>query len=674
MNSEREQLSVETGAGAGSGSRSGAGAQVTSSQPQPTSAAPNPNNVVQVGNAGSFLRKACEEGMPDERLFGSIPVPPAIPTDQQTSYDNNNNNNNNDQATPYQNLVTLSKFLASYRAQKVLVENSSNLRRNRDQESYLSAVADFTQAQIDRQSVGLQTNTDKESAQGSASVVSSHKNALTVVLLHAENAQMHHPTFEFPKKEFLFSWHALMCPTNRQSGMFRTDEARLGNVVFCPSKDLSNEITSFGEAMEIFYNRWADRILMGMAPNCPSPMSHAKGGADERLVQSTYYGVALAAVMLYGVTDIHPFADGNGRMARICTNWILRRVLGLPFSVTLTATPQQRTDFVSSLKSGRHWISKVERKEAKPPSDTEFVPGIFQRIIFMLLHRIAHAVHGCDQLVADKTRAATAIEEARIARVVRDRAAAQQCVICLEDHPNILTICCGHATHLNCLAEWLATATNCVACRKPLPGLQLTNGSSDQADETDDDNEDGVPINASANPRNDVWNAVLTNMLWEAAETSVHDDICGQPNCRNSANADCDNGMCRRCCILHGEFDCEIHDCDAEEGEAGEDDEMNQLNSTNSNDDSITDLHGNVIRERSLHHALMGATNAVPSSFTLNAESSQTHPPDLQQQQEDLPFCRRCSSRAAVDCENQMCGRHCVLHGWRSCTRHNTQR
>ena len=373
-----------------------------------------------------------------------------------------------------------------------------------------------------------------------------------------------------------------------------------------------------------------------------------------------------------------PSEDGNGRMARICTNWILRRVLGLPFSVTLTATPQQRTDYVSSLKSGRHWISKVERNVAKPPSDTEFVPGIFQRIIFMLLHRIADAVHGCEQLIAEKTRAATAIEEARIARTLRDRAAAQQCVICLEDHPNILTICCGHATHLNCLAEWLATADNCVACRKPLPGLKLTGSSSDQADETDDDDddEDGVPINTSTNPRNDVWNAVLTNMLWEAAETSVHDDVCGQPNCRNSANADCDNGMCRRCCILHGEFDCEIHDGDADEGEAGEhDDEMNQLNSTDSNGDSITDLHGNVILERSLQHAL-GATNTVTSTFTQNTESSQhqTQSTNLQQQQEDLPLCRRCSSRAAVDCENQMCGRHCVLHGWRSCARHNTQR
>ena len=306
MNSEREQLSIQTEAG----SRSGAGDQIAPSQVQPTPVAPPPSNVVQVGNAGSFLKKACEEGMPDERLFGSIPVPPAIPTDQQTS---NDNNNNNDQATPYQNLVTLSKFLASYRAQKILAENSSSLRRNRDQESYLSALADFIQAQIDRQSVGLQTNTDKESAEGVASVVSSHKNALTVVLVHAENAQIHHPTFEFPKKEFLFSWHALMCPTNRQSGMFRTDEARLGDVVFCPCKDLSNEMVSFGEVMEIFYSRWADRISMGMAPNCPSPMSHGKGGVDERLVQSTYYGVALAAVMLYGLTDIHPFAGKSSK-------------------------------------------------------------------------------------------------------------------------------------------------------------------------------------------------------------------------------------------------------------------------------------------------------------------------------------------------------------------------
>jgi hypothetical protein len=40
----------------------------------------------------------------------------------------------------------------------------------------------------------------------------------------------------------------------------------------------------------------------------------------------------------------------------------------------------------------------------------------------------------------------------------------------------------------------------------------------------------------------------------------------------------------------------------------------------------------------------------------------------------NLPRCRRCNNRAALDCDNQMCSRHCVLHGRYTCQRHNVSR
>ena len=48
-------------------------------------------------------------------------------------------------------------------------------------------------------------------------------------------------------------------------------------------------------------------------------------------------------------------------------------------------------------------------------------------------------------------------QEAQAAKQFREKAAKSTCVICLEDGPNIATLCCGKAVHLNCLAEWLVT-------------------------------------------------------------------------------------------------------------------------------------------------------------------------------------------------------------------------
>lgn len=624
---------------------------------------------VEAGNAGSFLLKACEEGTTDELLIGPTPRPPSSSSQQQQQQQSQ------EHATPYQNLVAVSKFLASYRARKTLADNDAS---GKNDDFYLSAVQDFARTQLDRQKVGLRTNTDKESAQVMAQVVASHTNTLIVAMQHAENEQLHRTSFEIPKKEFLCSWHSLLCPTNRQSGRFRANQARAGNTLFCPSQNLDREMQSFAAAMETLHQRWSNQILMGMSvPVASVARSRDEAGSeDSMLIRSTYYSLALAAIMLYGISDIHCFADGNGRMARICTNWIFRRLLGLPFSVSLTATPLQRAEYVAGLKSSLNLIQKAER-HGFVASAHVFVPGIFQRLIFLLLDRIAHAVHGCEQMVEERSRAVTESEESRIARIVRDRAATGQCVICLEDNPNILTICCGQATHLNCLAEWLATANNCVACRKTLPTLQIKRPPTPQAAGTDDQN--GIinePINAAANPRNDVWNAVLTSMLWEAAESSAREEagFCNNENCRNRSAGDCENAMCGRCCILHGNFSCERHqDGETAEQDAFETTEEQEEGNPIMEADTATSTY-EYLNEASERQRLQQQQDEETIDSLDSSTLEYSNQAYQQQQQQEAAYCRRCSNRAAVDCANGMCGRHCVLHGWYTCIRHNAYR
>ena len=510
---------------------------------------------------------------------------------------------------------------------------------------------------MSRQSAGLGTNTNVET--DPVQIVESHSTALKAAMLHAENEKMGR-NFQIPMVSYLCSWHALLCPNHRESGRFRSRQARAGDTLFCPSQDLESEMESFGLAMQQLYDKWSSQILVGSSPTF-STGPHR----EDSLILSTYYSVALAAIMLYGLLDIHLFADGNGRLARICTNWVLRRLLGLPFTITIAATPSQRSEYIKSLRSSLRWIMSLQDADPSNPDfplsvtqarasssqqqhqqqqhpHIEF--GIFEDLIHVLLDRIAHACNECQRTIVEKTQSAIANEEARIARVVRERAATGQCVICLEENPDILTICCGQATHLNCLAEWLATATNCVACRKPLPALSLRQRNPD-GDATMDDHEgDNEAINSSANPRNDLWNAILTNMLWEAAGSN-DESHCENQECNNRAASDCPNFMCRLCCQSYGTMECMRHDDPPQDGGGSYDG-----TSTHSGPEL-----GPVEEE----------SDPVETT-TVTDPSSSPRP--------NLPRCRRCNNRAALDCGNQMCSRHCVLHGWYTCRRHNTSR
>jgi hypothetical protein len=55
-----------------------------------------------------------------------------------------------------------------------------------------------------------------------------------------------------------------------------------------------------------------------------------------------------AAAAIAGILEIHPFPDGNGRLARIVGNWVLARE-GLPFVVDICA--RSRIEYVQSLRS-----------------------------------------------------------------------------------------------------------------------------------------------------------------------------------------------------------------------------------------------------------------------------------------------------------------------------------
>ena len=61
--------------------------------------------------------------------------------------------------------------------------------------------------------------------------------------------------------------------------------------------------------------------------------------------------------------------------------------------------------------------------------------------------------------------------ESRAATNFTETAAAGSCLICMDDDPNIATLCCGKAVHINRMATWLSNRLECPHCKTVLPSL-----------------------------------------------------------------------------------------------------------------------------------------------------------------------------------------------------------
>jgi len=620
---------------------------------------------IQVGNAGTFLLCLLEKNENDIR---------AGPIDRSN-------------VDSYDNLQIVSEFLKQHAlavaadstkiaaSQKSATSNNNNAVPVTAASFYLPAVNEFKATQLDRQVAGLRTNTAKETTEGLTQVVNGHASALKLAMAHSttnksflgNNGSENNHSFGL-SKDVLCSFHSMLCPSHAKSGRFRTTQAKAGNAYFCPAGNIDSEMDKLFTFMEIIWSKWLKR-KNGHGNNCSS-------------LDNTYYAVSLAAVLMYAINDIHPFADGNGRMSRICVNFVLQRLLGLPFTITLVATQVQRQEYIDGLKEGHSTYQRLSANSSATTTPEKYsIVSVFTPLISMILDRMAHAIRQLQQLLVEKARAATAEEEARVARLARERAAAGQCVICLDEKPNIATLCCGQAVHLNCIAEWLANQTTCVSCRAPLPQLlrpqaparpdvnaindttqseELNEWSAVLFTEETTTSETSETENNPTSPLEDASTATTeeiadnTDTTTEEAadytgtttteETPSHPAILHCQRCNNQAATDCGNQMCGRCCLGSGSF-CPRHAPAPPPDMSNYHDEDT---TTPLQEDSAT---GEDDTENTSSTTTMTTTSNIVSSRTNN--------------------CNICNNQAAGDCDNGMCGRCCVLRGTFHCFRHN---
>ena len=184
----------------------------------------------------------------------------------------------------YDSLMTISAFLRQHQFLSSGHETGANAGLSR---IYGPVIKEFSEAQMERQAAGLRTNTSAATAATLKKVVDCHADALQ----HGLDTIATQESWLTGRN--MQSTHSKLCPDIRQSGRYRDNRVRAGNTSFTSSDKISQEIEKFELAVKRFETKWAS--------------SSASVMDEKQWRQQVYQKVAIAAIVLFGINDIHPF-------------------------------------------------------------------------------------------------------------------------------------------------------------------------------------------------------------------------------------------------------------------------------------------------------------------------------------------------------------------------------
>ena len=496
----------------------------------------------------------------------------------------------------YDGLVVISSFIRQHQ----FLSAGNNVGASASAVSvqdYIKIINEFQDFMQTRQITGLRSNTSSASAVELQKIQDCHRDALQ----HGLNFVATQDTW-FDNTNF-HAIHTKLCPDDAQSGRFRNNKVRASNTLFTRPENIQEQFNRLSIAIKRYQTKWA---------SFPSAMMDEK-----QWVNHVFCQISLVAIVLFGIVDIHPYRDGNGRTARIYMNIALKRILGLPFPVTVTGNVEQRKEYVDALRECRSRLLRISKGENLKDGQS-----VFQHLIEVVMDRILHHVVEINSLIEAKAQSAAAEDEARILRRWREKAATAQCCICLDNNPNVTTICCGQPVHMNCMAEWLSNQGTCITCRKAIPRMALRSLNS----------------TTNANAANaDVPN-VGNNIDTETTEDAEDVDSTTEDDTTDETTED-DNGAQQN----------DYETAEDTTDETTEDD-------TTSDDDNNAQQDGDDTTEDS----------TTEDDTTDDTESVQ---PAVQPRSRFCGHCQR--NKFAVDCSNEFCGRCCQLYGSSHCVRHN---
>ena len=544
-------------------------------------------------------------------------------------------------------------------------------------QNYNDALREFTTSQLDRQLASLGTNAGRETADRATLICERHNSALEMAMKLDDSKPLSPTLLQQLHKELLRDLHP-------DAGKFRTKMVRAGQTRFAPPDKIESELTL---------------------------LCNAINSLEQRLdLSNATHAVLFASIAMYGVVDVHPFLDGNGRLSRIIANWALKKV---PFPINLFATPAQRSEYVLNIEKTRHFLSltrthgQVSRDEIMESLKTT---GVFSSLIRLVMDRVARSVAECNRVFEEKSYLAAEAAEDRAARRARERSAQGTCIICFDEKPNIATLCCGKAVHLNCIAEWLSNNNTCPVCRGEIPSinrrvLHATTNNDNQNTDTTDSSEDEELASDSSDSDAIIVRRVGDRVVADLLSSLGHNasSLSGQDEDDDDRDSDgheidYDDIEDHTTTMSDDDDDDESPD-EVQNGrptdESGETTMfMNLERSSASSSDGAGSENGNNVQQRpdsndttqdegdeteidgeaavedttTFDESTTIDENATDETTTQDAQAPPVAAPRPAIHHCDALYCR---NRRAADCVNSLCGRCCVLAGRLACPRHN---
>jgi prophage maintenance system killer protein len=541
--------------------------------------------------SGCYKEQATSLGMTADKSTGSA----TDDTDDTFTY-----NDNDCWKHTSRKLQIVSNFLSRHQAMVTLANSSTISETTAGLPTpvalHKSMLESFVLSQMDRQKASLSSNVARAQASLATQIVQQHHEVLDQMIKNK------HPWMNPATDDInlaMLNWcHSKLCQgLIPDAGMLRTKTVRVGTTSFVHNgniEDIVSQLLSSLHTLRIrlmhqFYQRTqlpVGGVTTFAAATTAAALSqkHQQQRKDNESFNRTVEQQQLLASLTYaaavfmGLIDTHSYSDGNGRLSRIVVNWVLHHQIHNPFVINFFATPSQRAEYASAICRTRRNICLVPCGNVPDDLLLEAYErvGALSPMVELILDRLYKVVAEFKKLSLDKISSHTEQEQERAARKFRERAATGTCQICFDANPNIATLCCGNAVHLNCIAQWLSSNSSCPQCRSEIPRLERRNVNVDELSDDaiqrlmltnlgpmldqfrrdyDMENGNGATVDdfftESINDTEEVEDD-------EIVSTEERSQFCA--NCHlNRAAVECANSLCGRCCGTHGEEYCFRH-------------------------------------------------------------------------------------------------------------------